>query len=274
MIGIEFAAPNLPTEGALALLALEGAERTGLWTAVDSACGGAITRAAAAAEFTGKKGQTCTVLAPGAGLQRVLLIGLGKPDDHTPRGMEEAGGLAAAAFGKDQHAALAVDSMPASHAAHAALGARLRSYRFDRYRTKEDNDAKPRLATLTVLTDEPEAAREAWPALDAIARGTQFARDLITEPPNVLNPAEMAERCRSLAELGLEIEVLGPAELLQQGFGALLAISQGSVNEPRLRHHALVRRRPRRPDRSASSARASPSTLAASASSRAPAWAT
>ncbi len=234
MIAIEFAPRNLPTDGALALLSLEGAERSGLWAAADSACGGAISRAAAAAEFTGKKGQTCTVLAPGAGLQRVVLIGLGKPDDHTLRGMEEAGGLAAAAFGKERKAALAAAGMPASHAAHAGLGARLRSYRFDRYRTKEDSEAKPRLTSLTVLTDEPDAASAAWPAADAIARGTEFARDLITEPPNVLNPAEMAERCRALAETGLEIDVLGPAELAQLGFGALLAISQGSANEPRL----------------------------------------
>ena len=234
MVSIEFAASACPSEGALVLLSQERAEPAGLWAAADSACGGAISRGAGAAEFTGKKGQTCTILAPGAGLQRVVLIGLGKPEQHTLRGMEEAGGLAAAAVGRDAAAAIAVDGMPASHAAHAALGARLRLYRFDRYRTKEAEDAKPRLASIRVLTDDPEAARAAWPALDGIAAGTELARDLISEPPNVLNPAEMAERCRALAEFGVEVEVLGPAELAQHGFGALLATSQGSANEPRV----------------------------------------
>ncbi len=234
MIPIQFAAATLPTEGALALLLLEGAKPAGVWAAADAACGGALVRAAEAAEFTGKKGQTCVVLAPGAGLVRVVLIGLGKTDDHTPRGMEAAGGLAAAALARDTTAALAADGMPATHAAHAALGARLRSYRFDRYRTKEAADLKPRLASLTVLADDPDAARAAWPALDGIAQGTALSRDLVSEPANVLNPAEMADRCRPLAELGVEVEVLGPAELEKLGFGALLAISQGSANEPRV----------------------------------------
>ena len=234
MINIAFAPAALPNEGALALLVMEGAAPSGLWAQADAACGGALVRAAAAADFTGKKGQTCVVLAPGAAWDRVVLVGLGKDSDHTLRGMEEAGGLAAAALSRDAVAALAVDGMPASHAGHAALGARLRSYRFDRYRTKEAADAKPRLASLIILADDPDAARAAWPALDALADGTALSRDLISEPPNVLNPAEMADRCRALRELGVEVEVLGPVELEALGFGALLGISQGSVNEPRV----------------------------------------
>src|SRR3954454_20445379 len=181
MVSIEFAPAVLPTTGALALLALEGATPPGLWGQADAATGGAIGRAAAAGEFTGKKGQTVTVLAPGAGLDRVVLIGLGKEADHTDFGMEEAGGLAAAALAKDATAAIATDGMPASHAGHAALGARLRSYRFDRYRTKDGENGKPKLELVTVLTDDPDAARAAWPALDGIAAGAQLARDLISE---------------------------------------------------------------------------------------------
>ena len=124
--------------------------------------------------------------------------------------------------------------MPAAHAAHAALGALLKTYRFDVYRTKEAADAKPKLASLTLLTDDVHAAQAAWPALEAIARGTTIARDLITEPPNVLYPAEMADRCAKLAEFGLEVEVMGVEELTEKGFGALLAISQASVREPRV----------------------------------------
>ncbi|GAC1346975.1 MAG: leucyl aminopeptidase [Acetobacteraceae bacterium] len=234
MIAIQFASAACPSAGALALLVPEGAAPSGVWAAADASCGGALTRAAEAAEFTGKKGQTCVVLAPGAGLVRVVLVGLGKSDDHTPHGMEAAGGLAANALRRDGVAALAADGMPAAHAARAALGARLRSYRFDRYRTKEAADAKPVLATLIVLTDDPAAAGEAWPALDGVALGTALSRDLISEPPNVLNPAEMAERCRPLAELGVEVEIQGPAELHQLGFGALLSTAQGSVNEARV----------------------------------------
>ena len=234
MLQIEFRAASVPGEGALALLLIEGQALSGLAAQADAACGGGLARAMAAAEFTGKKGKTCLVLAPGAGLSRVVLVGVGKPEDHTLRGMEEAGGVAAAALGRDAVAALSVDGMPADHAAAAALGAVLRAYRFDRYRTKEADDAKPKLASLSVLTDDPGAADAVWPGFAAVAHGAALSRDLISEPPNVLNPAEMAERCRPLAELGLEIDILGPEELTAKGFGALMGVSQGSANEPRV----------------------------------------
>ena len=158
MIDIDFQPAALPDGGGLALLMMEGAELTGLAATADHACGGALGRAVAAAEFKGRKGQTCLVLAPGAGLGRVVLVGLGKPAEHTPQGMEEAGGIAAAALSRESRAALSVDGMPTEHAVRAGLGAALRSYRFDRYRTKEAADAKPRLLALTVLTDDAGAA--------------------------------------------------------------------------------------------------------------------
>ncbi len=231
MLEIDFQPAALPDSGALALLLIEGEGLQGLAAALNEACGGAIARAIEAAEFTAKKGKTCTLLAPGAGFQRVVLIGLGKPEDHTLRGMEEAGGAAAAALARDAKAALAVDGMAPSHAVHAALGATLRSYRFDRYRTKQDADAKPRLAALQILTDKPGDASQAWPAAQAVAHATALSRDLITEPANVLNPAELAERCRALADLGVDVEILGQQQLQEKGFGALLGTAQGSVNE-------------------------------------------
>ena len=50
----------------------------------------------------------------------------------------------------------------------------------------------------------------------------------------MLNPAELAERCRTLAGLGVDVEVLAPEQLEKLGFGALLGVAQGSVNEPRV----------------------------------------
>jgi leucyl aminopeptidase len=239
MIDIAFASAAPPSTGGLALLLTEAAAAglgtgAGVASQADAACGGALTRAMAAAAFTGKKGQTCTVLAPSEGLTRVVLVGLGKEADHTPRGMEEAGGLAYVALARDAVAAMAADGMPPDHAAHAGLGSLLRSYRFDRYRTKEAADDKPKLHALTVLTDDHAAAAAAWTPLAAIARGVVLSRDLASEPPNVLTPTEMAERCRPLAELGLEIGVLGPEDLERIGMRAILAVAMGSVQEARV----------------------------------------
>ena len=232
MLDIAFASAAPPQSGGLALLIAEGAAPGGVWAQADAATGGAVARALTAGNFTGKKGQTCVVLGPGAGLSRIVAVGLGKAEAHTERDMEEAAGAAVAAMAKDDAAAVSTDGMPSSHAAAAALGAVLRAYRFDRYRTKEKPDDKPKLAQLTILTDDPAAAEAAWTPLHAVAEGVFLTRDLVTEPPNVLNPAEMAERCRALTKLGVEVEVLGPAELT--GFGALLGVAQGSANEPRV----------------------------------------
>ena len=234
MLDIAFAKPALPKSGALVLLAAEGETPSGRCQEADAATGGAITRALEAAQFAGAKGKTCCILAPGAGLSRVLAVGLGKRQELTDIVLEEAGGHAAAALTSEAHAAVAADGLTPDQAAAVAFGATLRSYRFSRYRTKEKPDEKPKFAKLLVLTDEPSRAKSAWSSFRGVAEGVFLARDLVSEPPNVLNPAEMAERCDHLHSLGLEVETLGPRDMRELGFGALLGVAQGSVNEPRL----------------------------------------
>ncbi len=234
MLSIDFARDALPASGALALLVAEGAAPSGLWAELDSACEGAVTRAFAAAKFTGKKGSSCSVLAPGAGLSRVLAVGLGKAEDLTPFAAEEAGGTIAAALGNEAEAAVATGSITPTQAAAVAMGASLRSYRFDRYRTKEKPEDKPKLTGLTVLCADPAAAAEAWAPMEAVVNGVTLARNLVSEPPNVLFPAEMADRCLALEELGVKVEVFGPKEMDKLGFGMLMGVSLGSATEPRM----------------------------------------
>ena len=73
--------------------------------------------------------------------------------------MQEAGGNAVAALSRDTTAAVAADALQPAQAAEVALGAVLGAYRFDRYRTKEKPEDKPRLASLTLL--HADAARRA-----------------------------------------------------------------------------------------------------------------
>jgi leucyl aminopeptidase len=234
MLAIDFAPPSLPASGALALLLTEGAELAGLAAEVDAATGGALARAIAAGRFTGKKGSICTVLAPGAGLSRVLAVGLGKMEAMTPHSVEEAGGAAAAALSGEADAALATGDLAPALAAAAGMGAVLRAYRFDRYRTKEKAEDKPKLAALSVLCADPAEAAEAWGPLESVANGVFLARDLASEPPNVLFPAEMADRCLALEELGVKVEVFGPKDMEKLGFGMLMGVALGSATEPRM----------------------------------------
>jgi leucyl aminopeptidase len=234
MLDVAFAKPNLPKSGALVLLISEGEKPSGIWQQLDEATDGAIARALKAAEFKGGKGKTCTVLAPGAGLSRVVAVGLGKPAELTSRVLNEAGSHATAALLREPAAAIATGQLQPAQVAEIALGAVLRAYRFDKYRTKEKEDDKPKLAKLTLFANEPPHAKAAWEPLQGVANGVFLTRDLVGEPPNVLNPAEMADRCKKLSELGIKVEVLGPREMGKLGFGALLGVAQGSVNEPRM----------------------------------------
>ena len=234
MLSIDFARATLPASGALALLVAEGTGPAGLAMQVDQALGGALARAFAAAKFTGKKGSSCVVLAPGGGLSRVVAVGLGKPGDLTPHSVEEAGGTVAAALAGEAQAAVATGELAPAHAAAVAMGAVLRAYRFDRYRTKEKPEDKPKLAGLTVLCADPAAAVTAWAALEPVASGVMMARDLVSEPPNVLFPAEMADRCLALEALGVKVEVFGPKEMDKLGFGMLMGVALGSATEPRM----------------------------------------
>ena len=234
MLDIAFAKPALPKSGALALLVHEGERPSGLWQQADEATGGAISRAFEVAEFTGGKGKTCVILAPGANLTRVLAVGLGKPADVTAKVFEEAGGAVATNLSEEPSAAVANSALDAAQSADVALGAVLRAYRFDRYRTKEKPEDLPKLAKLTVLTAETAKARTAWERAEAAAKGVFLTRDLVSEPANVLHPAEMAERCGQLTELGVKVDIFGLKELTKLGFGALLGVAKGSANEPRM----------------------------------------
>ncbi len=234
MLDISFARPALPKSGALVLLAAEGEEPDAIQAAADSATGGAVARVLEATEFKPKAGKTCTILAPGAGLSRIVVVGIGKRADLTPRTAAEAGGTAAAALQREPAGAVAAARLTPELAAALAAGAALRTYRFDRYRTTEKAEDRPKLARLAVFADDPAAANEAWGTRRAVVEGARLARDLVSEPPNVLTPAELAERCRGLEPLGLKVEVLGPREMTKLGFGALLGVAQGSANEPRM----------------------------------------
>src|SRR5262245_21872743 len=111
MLDIAFAKPALPKSGALVLLMGEGEVSAGVWQQADEATSGAIDRALKAAEFKGGKGMTCTILAPGAGLSRLIAVGLGKPAELNARALNGAGGHAAAALLREPAAAIATGTL-------------------------------------------------------------------------------------------------------------------------------------------------------------------
>jgi leucyl aminopeptidase len=234
MLDVAFSKPVPPRAGAVALLLAEEEALTGVAAALNEASGGAIARAIEIAAFKGQKAKTVLLLAPVEGLTRVLVVGLGKRAELTTLTVEEAGGAIAAGLSQETHATILAEGLAPTEAGHLGLGAVLRAYRFDLYRTREKPEDKPKLTGITLQVEDANKAKAAYGPLRAVAEGIFLARDLITEPPNVLTPAEMAERCRALTKLGVKVEIMGPKELEKLGFGALLGVAQGSVQEPRM----------------------------------------
>jgi len=240
---ISFAKPVLPDEGALAIGVLEDRSLGPTGAALDEKTGGVLTRAMKNSRFEGKKDQTLAVVAPaGTELTRIVLVGLGKADAIDAAAAESFGGTATAALlgTGDTEAALVVDGFdgagvaPGEFAARAALGARLRSYRFDKYLTKQKPEDKPALKKVSVLVDGHKAAKAAFEPLDRVADGIFLTRDVVSEPANVIYPETLAAECKKLAELGVDVEVLSEKQMRKLGMGALLGVGQGSERESQL----------------------------------------
>ncbi len=227
--------PVLPTEGALVLPAAEGEAFAALGEGLlETATREAVAAALAACEFRPKVGAVASLLAPGTKLSRLLVVGIGERGKFGRLEAERAGGAAAAALARDSAAAVAGGRLPAPLLAAFGEGAALRAYRFDRYRTTEKPEEKPKLARFALLSDEAEAVRAVLAAGRPVRNGVALARDLVSEPGNVLTPESFADRCADLEKLGLAVEVLGPKALERLRFGAMLGVAQGSANAPRL----------------------------------------
>jgi leucyl aminopeptidase len=204
--------------------------------------GDILRRAAAADRFTGKNGTSLDVIAPpGLDVSRLLVIGTGKDATLTPRDLTKLGGIAMGKLPKAAAAAtifaeLGSGALKAEQVADLALGARLRGYSFDLYKTKrKDNDEQPpKRIELNFACSNPASAGKAWARRAAIGDGVVLARDLVNEPGNILFPGEFARRISALSKIGVSVEVLDAAAMRKLGMGALLAVGQGSAHEARL----------------------------------------
>ncbi|MGB0682402.1 MAG: leucyl aminopeptidase [Magnetovibrionaceae bacterium] len=240
---IAFAKPDLPAGGVVVVGVLEDNQLSPSAATLDEATAGALTRAMGASAFKGKREQRLSLLAPhGSKLDRIELVGLGKAESLEAKPLQSLGGNLYASLSRGQAAKVVVmvdgyEDAPLTAdamAAEMAYGALLRTYRFDKYRTKEKEDAKPKLKTLSFACEGNAKARKTFQPLAQIAEGVFFTRDLQSEPANILYPEEVCARAKELTELGVKVEVLGEKEMAKLGMGALLGVGQGSIRESKL----------------------------------------
>ena len=236
---ISFSKIATPTKGAVLVLAADGMELGEAARACDPQ--GVLERAAKVNEFKGALAAKLDVVAPAGGYDRLVAIGAGKPAELKEDSWLRIGGAAFAASGKGAAASVVLDlpgvEISAQDAANVGLGILLRSYAFEKYKTKKTNGEEGKKAKpgrFTILCADPAGAKRAFDDLAGVGEGVLLARELVNEPANMLGPVEFAERAAELESLGVKIEILGEKEMRKLGMGALLGVAQGSAKPPRL----------------------------------------
>ncbi len=219
-----------------AFIADEGDDSlSGAAAALDTASGGLLTESMSGGRFGGRAGQQVMVVLPkGLDARRAVILGGGKPKKRDARGLEAIGANLIKTCATSGFKTAAIHAGSAADAARIAVGAKLAAYRFDTYFTKMKPDQKPSLTGLTLVCDDPKAAKAAFAPLDAATDGTYLARDLVNLPPNDLHPESFAEKLKELSALGLDVEILGEKQMAKLGMHALLGVGQGSVRESQL----------------------------------------
>ena len=229
------------TEACDALIVLAAGDKglSGPAAAVDAATNGALAAVLALGDFDGIAGSTRLVhVGDGLTAQRVLLVGTGDGGGDPAEGGRLAGGAAIQGVcGMTIRTAVVVlpERADAAFVQGLTEGLALASYRFDRHRTTEETETAVESVTLLAATEEDaRALQAAFDRAVILSEATGLARDLVNEPPNHLTPTALADRAVDVAGAhGLRSRVLGPVELSDQGFGALLGVAQGSAEEPR-----------------------------------------
>jgi leucyl aminopeptidase len=202
--------------------------------------GKAVAEGAKVARFEGKAGQLFETFVEREGaVERVVLVGIGetRAEDRLSA-LERSGAGLVAKYLTSGEAKLLLDlgrlKLSAQEAVALIMGAKLRAWRHDVYRTKLRDDQKPTLDKIAVL-GAPAGAEELWNTESAVADGVAFTRELVTEPANIIYPESFVARCQERFKgTGLEITVLDENEMSALGMGALLGVAQGSVRPPRL----------------------------------------
>lgn len=227
----------------------------------------AFRRVVEGGTFDASKGST--VLLPAGDQAWLLVVGLGDGSRLEARSLVSASAVAARRAGslKDHrmvsllHEAPIPDVEEGERMEAVVQGILLGSYKFERYRSKGDEDksasprkrnrssgSKPKQEQLDVsLLAESKLARKMRPRVESAriaAQGQLLARDLANTPGNVATPEYLSKEARRIArEAGLTCKVMGVQELKQRKMAGILAVGQGSENPPRL---IVLRHTPKR----------------------------
>ncbi len=212
---------------------------------VDAVAGRMISRLVRRGDFSGKLGQTLLLPEPpDLGCRRLMLVGLGEPGKLTLKSWRKAHSGAARAlldFGaKDALSFLSSEDVAGADiyalARHACEAVSEAVYRFDEMKSKQE-EPLAKFARFALWVPDRKARNEAVLGFEhgeAIAHGQSLARTLGNLPANVCHPTYLAEEAKKLAGGAMKVKVIDEAQMKKLGMGALLSVSKGSRQPPKL----------------------------------------
>jgi len=230
MIKIRFVAKVDITEGALGLFLEKNGSLCASAKKVDTETKGALSHFIKNNDKD-EKIKDPTVLPSPLGLDKashVILI------PHSENPLELGGKTAAALLSlKSKTATIwGEDTLSPESAADFALGLLLRSWKFDKYLTKDE--AKSKLKEIHICVSDEKACEKAFKNNESLYESIALAREVVSEPANVIYPEALANIAKTLEKDGVKVEIFTPKELSKMGFNALLGVGQGSINDSRL----------------------------------------
>jgi leucyl aminopeptidase len=208
---------------------------------IDAAMAGLLKKIVSSGESTGKTLEFTLLHAP-AGLKatRLLLVGAGKRAQFSPATLRKVAGAALRYLKsrsiKNFAFLVREDTANAETAQALAEGFITANFETDKYKTEKKNGKEIDSIRIAGYSHSERAAGDKGLTTGKIiAESQNFARDLVNEPSNKLTPKILAERAEAMAkEAGLAVEILDEKKIVDLKMGAILSVSQGSVEPPRV----------------------------------------
>jgi len=209
---------------------------SGILKELDQLSGGHIGSVVGSEEFKGESGDLVLLRINSKGVKatRLLLVGVGERKDYKAPGVAIASGAATRYLRKCNVKTFAFiprcdNETSVNTAQQSVQGSITSQFELDKYKTKDKNKKAVTKIIVCIEDAKPADLKKGLTRGEAIGESMNFTRDLANEPPNILQPTEMAKRAQAMAkQVGLKCEILDEAKMKKLGMNSLLSVSAGS----------------------------------------------
>ncbi len=222
--------------GVLAVLCPKGDAVPSDLAALDTLLAGAISRSFSRGAFVGKRDEVLHLAGGPTGPERVLLVGMGDVTDRSSalKRAAQLAGRRSNGLNVNSMTLMVPSGLDTTGLEQVIVGASMGAWEYKELKTPPTEPRTP-LERATILVADETAAAAGLASGESIAAGYALARRLQMMPGNLCTPDTLADSARDIgARHGLDVTVLGRREMEALRMGSLLAVAQGTPQEPRL----------------------------------------